>query len=193
MIIVCHHHWPHRVEKYGIEEAIIISRFESSHPAALVNLAKKYDIKCDIRELETVDAYYDCAGLDRATAAANAVSKYIPELAYEIHSGKEAREKFRLSDECVGAITYPAGQIWPYKLVTQIVEFLVDNGLNLQTETPVTEVVREGNKWRVDTPRGAILATNVIHATNGYTRLSSPVFLQDHQTNSRTHDSSNSS
>jgi glycine/D-amino acid oxidase-like deaminating enzyme len=47
-------------------------------------------------------------------------------------------------------------------------------GLNLQTNTPVLEILqvsnREGEKkWSVHTDRGAISATNVILATNAYT------------------------
>jgi glycine/D-amino acid oxidase-like deaminating enzyme len=153
-----------------------MSRFESSHPGALAELARKYKINCDIRLLDTVDAYYDIDGLDRAKAAAKAIQEYIPELVHHIYSGEEAQEKFRVSKGCVGAITYPAGQISPYKFVTQIVEILVDNGVNLQTDTPVNSVVRHGEKWLVKTPRGDILAWNVVHATNGYVSHLLPAF-----------------
>lgn len=154
-----------------------MSRFESSHPARLVELARKYKVKCDIRELDTVDAYYDIEGLERAKAAAHAIQQYVPELVHEIYPGEEAQEKFRVSKGCGGAITYPAGQIWPYKFVTQIVEMLVDNGINLQTETPVTSVILSGDKkWLVKTPRGDILTTNVVHATNGYVTTLLPAF-----------------
>jgi glycine/D-amino acid oxidase-like deaminating enzyme len=151
-------------------------RFESAHPKALVDLAKKYDLTCDVRELETVDAYYDLDGLGRATAAAHEISRHIPELAHHFYPSKEAQEKFRLSGQCVGAITYPAGQLWPYKLVTQIVEMLVNNGVNLQTETPVTSVVENGDEWRIETPQGSIITKNVVHATNGYIQCLVPPF-----------------
>ena len=153
-----------------------MSRFESAHPAALANLARKYNVKCDIRQLDTVDAYYDLKGLERATAATRAIQEYIPELVHEIYSGTEAQEKFRVSKDCVGAITYPAGQMWPYKFVTQIIEMLVEKGVNLQTETPVTCIVPEGDKWVVKTPRGDIRTSNVVHATNGYVAHLLPSF-----------------
>jgi glycine/D-amino acid oxidase-like deaminating enzyme len=158
LTIGSYHHWSHRVEEYGLEEAIIMSRFENAHPSALIALGKQYDLKCDIRQLDTVDAYYDENGFKRATLAAHAISQHIPELTHQIYSGDEAQKKFRLSNSCVGAITYRAGQLWPYKLVTQIVEILVNAGVNLQTETPVTNVVRESRSWRIETPRGNILA-----------------------------------
>ena len=153
-----------------------MSRFENMHPIALAELARKYKIKCDIWLLDTVDAYYDIDGFERAKAAAKAIQEYMPDLVHNIYSGEEAQEKFRVSKDCVGAITYPAGQISPYKFVTQVVEMLVDNGVSLQTDTPVTSVIRNGDKWCVKTPRGEILASNVVHATNGYVAYLLPAF-----------------
>ena len=154
-----------------------MSRFENSHPHALVRLAQKYKLNCDVKECETVDAFYDHGALERATAAATAISQHLPDLVHHFHSAEEAQTKFRLSKDCVGAITYrPAGQLWPYKLVTQLVEGLLSQGLNLQTETPVTEIVKEGSKWKVETPRGSILTDKVVHATNGYIQYLLPRF-----------------
>jgi glycine/D-amino acid oxidase-like deaminating enzyme len=153
-----------------------MSLFESSHPKCFQEIVSKYQLDCDIRLCDTVDAYYDRDGLQRATNAVTAISERVPELVYRIYSGEEAQEKFRLASSCVGAITYPAGQIWPYKFVTQLVEFLLEHGLNLQTETPVTGVTAEGSKWRVETWRGNILATHVVHATNGYAAHLLPPF-----------------
>lgn len=178
LILASYHHWPHRIEKYGLEEAIVMSRFENAHPSAFVALAEKYDLQCDVRQCETVDAYYDQAGLERAQAAVHAISQHIPELIYRVVSGEEAQEMFRLSKSCVGAITYPAGQLWPYKLVTQLAQVLVGHGVNLQTETPATKIVKDGAKWRVETPRGNILAAKVVHATNGYLQYLLPSFTK---------------
>jgi glycine/D-amino acid oxidase-like deaminating enzyme len=174
--VASYHHWPHRIEKYGAEEAIVMSKFESRHPAVLVALAKKYNLDCDVKEVDTVDAYYDHDGFERAKAAALAISQYIPDLIHKIYDGEEAQEKFRVSTDCIGAITYPAGQLWPYKLVTQLVEILVEKGVNLQTETPVTKITKEGDKWLLRTPRGDILTSKVVHATNGYAQYLLPAF-----------------
>src|ERR1700685_3606507 len=69
LIVASYHHWQHRIEKYGLEEAIVMSRFENAHPSAFVALSEKYNLQCDVRQCETVDAYYDHAGLERAKAA----------------------------------------------------------------------------------------------------------------------------
>jgi len=173
-----YHHWPHRIEEYGIEEAIVMSRFESSHPSELVKIAKKYNLECDVRECETVDAYYNNAGFERGKAAVHAISRYVPELVHQVISGEEAQSRFRVSETCVGAITYPAGQLWPYKFVTQLAQILVDRGINLQTETPATKVSKDDSKWWVETPHGRILAANIVHATNGYIPYLLPSFTK---------------
>ena len=167
-----YHHWPHRTEKYGIAEAIKMSRFENAHPAALARLSEKYNIDCDLQLLATVDAYYDQTGFERATAATKAIEEYVPEIVHKIWMGKEAQERFRVSEKSVGAITYAAGQIWPYKFVTNIAEFLLDRGLNLQTNTPVTAV----HNGMVETPRGNIRGSKIVHATNGYLQHLLPEF-----------------
>src|SRR5579862_2145311 len=153
-----------------------MSRFENAHPTALNALCEKYEIDCDLRLVDTVDAYYDLAGLERATAAAHAIVEYIPELKYNFYSGKEAQEKFRVSDKCVGVITYPAGQMWPYKFVTQLTEILLEKGLNLQTQTAVTAIHRDDNFWAAETSGGIIRASTIVHATNGYVQHLLPAF-----------------
>jgi glycine/D-amino acid oxidase-like deaminating enzyme len=53
----------------------------------------------------------------------------------------------------------------------------VDEGVNLHTETPVTNV-RPGDqgKWIVETTRGNIITSHVVHATNGYVQSLLPKF-----------------
>jgi len=170
--------WPHRVEKYGLEEAIAITRFENKHRSSLVALAEEYGLNCELREVETVDAYFDQSTLDAGIAAAKAISEYVPELRYDLYSAGESKKQFRVSGDCVGAIVYDAAQLSSYKLVTQIFEVLVNEGINLQTETLVTKIDRPCDKsgWIVQTPRGSILARNIVHATNGYAQYLLPPF-----------------
>jgi glycine/D-amino acid oxidase-like deaminating enzyme len=56
---------------------------------------------------------------------------------------------------------------------------LVDKGVNLQTNTPVTAISEERDsegRWIVTTNRGSIRAKKLILATNGYTAAISPQF-----------------
>lgn len=53
---------------------------------------------------------------------------------------------------------------------------LIENGLNLQTNTPVLEICRDGKAWIVTTPSGVIRTSKIVHATNGYVQYLLPAF-----------------
>lgn len=103
-----------------------------------------------------------------------------PEIAAQVKiiKDKEELKKHRVNPDCVGVtLSAGAGSLWPYKLVTFILEKLVKEGrLNLQTKTPVTEITSEANKHTLHTPRGNITAPTVILATNAYTSAILPSF-----------------
>ena len=92
---------------------------------------------------------------------------------HKVWSARETREEL-LIPEGVGAISFPAYALSPYKFVCALLEMSLKKGLNLQTNTPVLEVsqhqTRDGEKkWIVHTNRGDIVAEKVILATNAYT------------------------
>tara|TARA_R110002003_G_scaffold37_11_gene2185 strand:- start:2733 stop:3743 length:1011 start_codon:yes stop_codon:yes gene_type:complete len=103
-----------------------------------------------------------------------------PEIASQVTiiRDKEEFKKHRVNPECVGAtLTAGAASLWPYKLVTFMLEKLVREGkINLQTNTPVTEISSSDGTHTLHTPRGTITAKTVILATNGYTSALLPHF-----------------
>ena len=70
----------------------------------------------------------------------------------------------------------PGNTIWPLKLVTQLFKLAQSTSgalaLKLHTHTPVTAVKRSlenaQRRWTLETPRGSVGCTYVVHATNGY-------------------------
>ena len=61
--------------------------------------------------------------------------------------------------------------MWPYKLVLHLLNRAVQDGVNLQTHTPVNSVSEwrdEDGLWTVNTPRGSVRARTIIFATNAY-------------------------
>lgn len=76
-----------------------------------------------------------------------------------------------------GSLVYPNGAFWPYRLITGLWAQLYEqhrSRLSIETKTPVTEITYDAgsnNKYPyiLSTPRGAVRAAKVIHATNGYT------------------------
>jgi glycine/D-amino acid oxidase-like deaminating enzyme len=84
-------------------------------------------------------------------------------------------KKYNLGGHAYGAITYQAGAIWPYRLVTCALDSLLrtyPSDFTLETHTSVENIntTRNPNQpFIVHTSRGDILACHVIHATNAHT------------------------
>ena len=65
--------------------------------------------------------------------------------------------------------SFTAGTMWPYKFIMHLVELIVDAGVNLQTNTPVTSVSADAQGgFVVETPRGKMHAGKVVYANNAY-------------------------
>jgi hypothetical protein len=68
--------------------------------------------------------------------------------------------------------SYEAAHLWPYKLVHHMFTRAVAQGVNLQTNTKVTDIAKQANspqKWEVRTSRGVVRARKVVVMTNAYT------------------------
>lgn len=95
-----------------------------------------------------------------------------------------------MNHHVVGAISYKAGALWPYRLISSIWKGLLTEFpdlLSIETNTPATSISVLGGinasappppgtlqpdedfPYLVTTPRGAIRARHVVHATNAYT------------------------
>ena len=87
-------------------------------------------------------------------------------------------QKFGANTSVLGAMTYRAGALWPYRFVASVWRDLLDHhpSLSVETSTPVLVVhvsesrdeVTEAYPYFVLTDRGAIKARHVVHATNGH-------------------------
>ena len=81
------------------------------------------------------------------------------------------------------AFSFTVAHVWPRKMVHQLLAKLLeqDYKLNVQANTPVasvSEVIDETGRWTIQTPRGAIKARKVVHATNGYTSQVLPAYAR---------------
>ena len=134
--------------------------------------AKEYNIPCDSRPSDTVDIIYDQAIWDESVKAIEMIRRAMPlghpAARYIMWSSKDAEKRF-LCKGAVGAITYEAGSVSSYKFVIGVLKLGLQMGLNLQTNTPVTQLSKTPGGWEVTTARGTIKAPKVILATNGYT------------------------
>ncbi|RGP65581.1 FAD dependent oxidoreductase [Fusarium sporotrichioides] len=151
-----------------------VAQFELDTFSFLKDLVSEHNIPCD---WETV------GGVHRISEEIlEVVSKHLarlrtshPDLVDKIKivTDKEELEKLRVTGAYAAMYQPNAAKLWPYKLVSWVLEQLLENNdsnvFNLQTKTPVDHIQRTGDSWTLHTPRGQIAAKNVILATNAYT------------------------
>ncbi|KAF2180354.1 FAD dependent oxidoreductase [Zopfia rhizophila CBS 207.26] len=168
---VSYEYWKDRKKKFGADEAVRWARFEQSHLKEMAACVRENNINCDLDLKEGIVAHYDKKSFGEAVDALRELQLYAPQVAadYTVYSQADAVSKFKCSTHTVGAIGSPSAAVWPYKLVTSLIEQMVDkNYLNVQTHTQVLSI-EEGDDFAVvKTDRGNIRATHVVHATNGW-------------------------
>ncbi|MCJ1399914.1 hypothetical protein MMC11_003117 [Xylographa trunciseda] len=160
------------MQSQGEHEAAKIVRYEYACMKAVHAFAKEHGIQCDSWEGDTVDIIYDEDQWKLAKHAIAEIQKVLgkddPASLYHFWDAKEAETKF-LAPGAIGAVSYQAGSLSPYKFVIGVLKLAVGRGLNIQTETPALAMTPSETGWTVKTPRGMINAEKVILATNGYT------------------------
>ncbi|KAK4104221.1 DAO-domain-containing protein [Parathielavia hyrcaniae] len=146
-------------------------------------------IDCDWVSLAGVHAFFSKDMFELAAAGAEQLQQSHPELAAQLQvvgpsTGGEdsALASLRVPSAEGAIIQKKAASVWPYKLVTSVLERLVAAfpapSFNLQTNTPVSALARaeDGAGWTLTTARGTITAPQVLLATNGYTSHLLPAF-----------------
>ncbi|KAF1957868.1 FAD dependent oxidoreductase [Byssothecium circinans] len=157
-----------------------VAEFELRNVAAVKSYIETHSVSCEWRSVTGCRSFWTEQVMQEAEKEIAHLQEIAPEIAKHVTviKDKEGLKKHRVSEEAAGiALTKGAASLWPYKLVTFILEKLVRDGkLNLQTKTPVTEITSEGNKHTLHTPRGTITSSTIILATNAYTSALLPHF-----------------
>ncbi|KAL6231697.1 hypothetical protein BDW75DRAFT_233404 [Aspergillus navahoensis] len=138
-------------EHYGMDAAEEVVRFEMAHLNALKDLVQE----------EAIDSQQGQGFLRQPSSSRHGQWVSLTGNRRRMSSG----------------FSFPAGQLWPYKLVMRLLEIAVSRGLNLQTNTLVTDIAQRpphDGGWRVTTSRGTIHARRVILATNAFTSALAP-------------------
>ncbi|EPQ61158.1 DAO-domain-containing protein [Gloeophyllum trabeum ATCC 11539] len=162
-------------EVYGEKEAKTIMQFRLAHLREMMSVAASESIAghCQIREVETVDVYFDDA---RFGAAKEAFKLWQTDMSADNDSfypveKENAIKDFGLANEVAGCIIGAAGAVHPYRFVTSILSNLLKRHPDhffLSTHTPCTDVHTSARGYTVVTPRGMITTPHVVHATNGW-------------------------
>ncbi|KAH8667627.1 FAD dependent oxidoreductase-domain-containing protein [Tricladium varicosporioides] len=172
--------------RFGAAGALDLIKHEMAHLSAFKELLASEGIteKVCLRLGETFDAAMTEEAWTRLKGAYEAMKSDWGEDGEVIRDcrliedPKEA-EEFTQMKGCLGAVVHPAGQVWPYKFVHELLRICLETGnLNLQSETPVSSVSnRDADGWIVvKTSRGEVRTKAVVHATNRWAAHLLPEF-----------------
>ncbi|KAK1238084.1 hypothetical protein MKX08_002663 [Trichoderma sp. CBMAI-0020] len=162
---------------FGEEKAKKVVRMEMRHLEVLKRVGEEVQ-GGEVREVETVDVCLEKEAFEKLKRSVRELREWMPEVEVCAWEAEEAREKFGVNQHIVGAISYKAGALWPYRLVTSTWNDLIQRYPNLviSTHTPVSSITSNGDAstasstpYTVHTSRGPLRAKHVLHATNGYT------------------------
>ncbi|KAI5460188.1 FAD dependent oxidoreductase [Mariannaea sp. PMI_226] len=163
---------PKFAKLFGIKAAAHLADFEASHVFAVKDLVEKEGLECDFHITRALDVYLDPAHAKKVETTYKEIAKSgTVNLADVAFTPKQHAERISGVKNAQACISYTAAHLWPSKLVHQLLQKLVDQGLNVQAHTPVTSVSPASGgdgSWTITTPRGNIETKKVIHATNAY-------------------------
>jgi glycine/D-amino acid oxidase-like deaminating enzyme len=158
-----------------------VAEFELKNVAAVRSYVKANNVPCEWRDVSGCRTFWTPEAMGEAEREIAHLRTTAPEIARHVTIIKDKAElaKHRVAPSCIGAtLSAGAASLWPYKLVTFMLQRLIQTGtLNLQTTTPVTEITSSSDgEHTLHTPRGSITSRTVILATNAYTSALLPTF-----------------
>jgi glycine/D-amino acid oxidase-like deaminating enzyme len=170
--------YPRLLRQHGRARAGEIVRFRSAHLPELLDLAASLGDEAaahsEMREVRTMDVYYDADGFKKARKHLDIYLSDFPEerSKWGMHAAEEARSKLGFP-RAAGAISFTAGALSPYKLITTLLSHLAKEHTNFSVHpnTPIVEIqpsLISGQSLVTTAGGGKIVAKHVVHATNGY-------------------------
>ena len=181
------------------EEALKIIRLEHANIVAMHAFAREHGIECESRPCNTVDIVYDKEAFEKGKESIEMIRGDVSEVErkeggvgwYQVWEKEDAMKRFWVSkenenrivkekEELQGAFEYAAGSLSAYRFTVEILELCLKRGLQLWTNTAVTEVRpifgggngetgETGFLWEIHASASIIRTQNVVMATNGYT------------------------
>ncbi|KAM3449773.1 hypothetical protein MY3296_006647 [Beauveria thailandica] len=172
-------HFKHLVDQFGHEQAVKIARFANRTLEKMHSLANSSDELKEasvVRRTLDVIAFDDDQSFNDEKEGHMLYEEHVKEEAgkTQILTVKELAEKYNVKAKS-GAILFPNGAFWPYRLITRLWAQLKEqyaSRLSIETSTPVTEIAYDPSNathpYILTTPRGIVRASKILHAMNGY-------------------------
>ena len=162
-----------------------IAAFEIRNWETVRSYIEDNNVPCEWRTTNGCMSFWNEQLAEWAMQEVQSLKAHAPELADRVSivtDQDQLRRNHRVNGAPLATITLNTASLWPYKLITFILQKAIEAGrLNLQTHTPVTKLeafspFHGSARYRLSTPRGSIATQHVILATNAYTSHLLPEF-----------------
>ncbi|KAL1700072.1 FAD dependent oxidoreductase-domain-containing protein [Schizophyllum commune] len=167
--------------QFGKEQAMKILQNEMDTLNLVEEIVKKEGIDCDFWRGLSYDVALDqsCADFFKSNYDEFIADGGVVDGIVNAFTDPEDAAKRTRSNGALAAYEFPAGSLWPFKLVTHLIRLCIDkHGLNLQTNTPARAVTQAASgKWEIKTDRGTLTTGKVVYCTNAFTATLLPEFL----------------
>ena len=165
---------------YGIRQAAALQKYESDQVYQLKQFVEREGLDCEFHLTRACDAIMDPKVAEqKANEYHQLVAQGVvdtKDVAYTPKNDAERISGVRGAECC---FTFTAGHLWPRKMIHQMLEKLIRQGLQVHAHTPVLDVsaARDAQGfWTVKTSRGQIKAKKVVFCTNAYTQSILPQY-----------------
>jgi glycine/D-amino acid oxidase-like deaminating enzyme len=153
----------------GFGEAVgsQLNQMLGAAPALVFSLIDKYGIDCQVRRDGTLHMAHNAKGAaDLRSREQQWKRRGAP---VELLTGKACEEATGTREIMAALLDRRAGTINPMAYTSGLAAAVGRLGGQLFDHSPVTKLERQGDKWCVITAKGAVLAEQVVIASNAYT------------------------
>jgi glycine/D-amino acid oxidase-like deaminating enzyme len=160
-------------ERHGKEAAFAIRREGINALDWIEHFIAGEGIQCDWSRVGRFHGAHNSAAFE---VMARDSARQIKGLEIECHVVPQAEQRSEIgSDRYFGGIVYPRhGSLHPAKYHLGLLARAQTAGATVISRCPVLSIQREGEGFRLATPRGSLQARDVVVATNGYTGAVTP-------------------
>jgi glycine/D-amino acid oxidase-like deaminating enzyme len=159
--------------RHGKDAAFAIRREGINALAWIDDFIAREKIDCDWARVGRFHGAHNTAAFETLAREAMRQTKGIE---IEAHVVPRAEQRSEIgSDRYFGGVVYPnPGSLHPAKYHLGLLSRAQAAGATVVSRCPVLSIQREGEAFRLATPRGSLLARDVVVATNGYTGSLTP-------------------
>jgi glycine/D-amino acid oxidase-like deaminating enzyme len=152
---------------YGREKAAGVYKHVARSIVEIGRFCRKYHLAAEYEANGMLQVVTNAKQLARLELQVKRANRSGMGSAFTVLDGPGARELIG-SPLVRGGLRTSGAQVNAYKLVRGLAEVVRGQGVKIHEQTPVTEVTRDGDRYRVVTPTGTVHAREVVLATGAW-------------------------